>query len=137
MAQSDKNQAATQAKGKGIGRLGMQVAVTIADGAALSEAIYMEPFAGGMVYVPDSWSAANLGFKVCDTEGGTFAILKDASGVPIQISGMSTSGAMAYQIPDGLFGAVWVKLWSKSTTAATETDVNQTGAISPVLMLKS
>lgn len=111
--------------------------LTIADGAAISQALWMGSWAGGYVLIPDSWTAANMGFQVSEAEAGTFAILRDESGSPVQISGILTTGARAYALPAELFGALWVKLWSKSTTAATETDANQTGAISPIVVLKS
>ena len=110
--------------------------VTIADGAAISGAFDLTDFIGGIVIIPDSWTDANMGFKVCETQTGTFVILRDNTGVPVQISGIITNAANAYKIPDDIFPARWVKLWSKNTTAATVTDNNQTGAISPVVMLK-
>lgn len=100
--------------------------LTIADGAAVSDA----------VIIPTSWTDANMGFKVCDTPTGTFVPLKTDAGVPVQISSITTDAAYGYKIPNDIFPARWVKLWSKSTTAATVTDTNQSGAISITVMLK-
>jgi len=111
--------------------------VVIADAAALSRAVNFSRVAGGMVIVPTSWTAANLGFYVCDTFGGTYVILRDESGNPVQISNILTTGARAYALPAELYGATFVELWSKSSTAATETDTNQSGAITLTLMLKA
>jgi hypothetical protein len=109
----------------------------IDDGAAVSAAVDFRRVAGGVVIIPTSWTAANLGFYVCDTLGGTYVILRDESGNPVQVSGILTTGARAYSLPSQLFGAAYIKLWSKSSTAATETDTNQSGAITLTLMLKS
>lgn len=75
--------------------------------------------------------------SVAPTTGGTFVILRDASGNPVQIGSIKTDGARAYALPAELFGCGFVKLWSKSATAATETDVNQTGGpLSLTVVLK-
>jgi hypothetical protein len=102
------------------------IKVTIANGAALSEEFYMGDHIVGLVHVPDSWTAANIGFKISPTSGGTFVVAKDDTGVPIQISTVNTTTGAAYAIPTKLAGASYVKIWSKNTTAATETDANQT-----------
>jgi hypothetical protein len=90
----------------------------------------------GFVHVPDSWTDANIGFKISPTTGGTFVIAKDTSGVPIQISGINTTTGAAYQIPTSMAGGCFVKLWSKNTTAATATDNNQTNAKALTVTLK-
>lgn len=113
------------------------VSLTIADNAALSQAFDFSGYSGGMVLIPNGWVAANLGFKVSPDDGGTFDILRDDVGTPVQVSGILTTGARWYKLPDDLFGVLWAKLWSKSTTAATETDTNQTGGpLAITVMLK-
>ena len=111
---------------------------TIADGAAISGAFRLHEYYGGIVTVPAAWVAANMGFQVCDTEDGTYSILREpGTNQPVQIENMSTSAIRSYKIPNDIFPALWVKLWSKSATAATETDVNQTGGpLSITVMLK-
>lgn len=118
-----------------IGRKFSSFNLTIANNAALSAAFSMQDYAGGIVTVPSAWTAANIGFQVCFEPAGTFAILRDDEGTPVQISGILTNGVRAYAFPDKVFAAHWVKLWSKSSTAATETDTNQGGdrALSVVL----
>ncbi len=111
--------------------------LTIADSAAITSAVDMSIYSGGYVDIATSWTAANMGFQVCDTESGTYVILRDEAGSPVQISNILTTGARAYALPAEVFGCKWVKLWSKSSTAATETDTNQSGAIAVVLVLKS
>lgn len=110
---------------------------TIADGAALSGAFYMGDHVVGHVTIPTSWTAANMGFQVSDSENGTYTILrKDDSDAPVQIENIATGAGRSYALPTKLAGALWVKLWSKSSTAATETDTNQSGAISITVVLK-
>lgn len=110
--------------------------LTIANGAALSDAFSMEVNIGGQVYVPSAWTAGNIGFKISDTLAGTYDIALDDTGVPIQISTVNTGRAGWYAIPTKLFPAKYVKLWSKSATAATETDVNQAAARAMKVVLK-
>lgn len=112
------------------------IPLTIASGAAISGAFSLEHWLLGSVFVPDSWTDANVGFKVSDTESGTYLIAKDADGVPLQIGGINTTTGAAYAIPTSLFAFTWVKLWSKNTTDATETDNNQTGAKALKVVLK-
>lgn len=119
-----------------IARHSAQLTVTIANGAALSEAFDFSEFSGGHVITPDVWTAANIGFQVSATQSGTYTILRDKAGAPVQVSTVKTDGGRAYSMPDEVFGALWVKLWSKNTTAATETDTNQGGARTLGLTLK-
>lgn len=111
--------------------------LTIANGEALSAAFDFRGWSGGMVIVPSAWTAANIGFQVCDEEAGTFAIARDDDGAPLNISSILTNGSRAYELPPELFGAHYVKLWSKSATDATETGVNQGADRALTVMLKS
>ncbi len=120
----------------GISRGFNVLALTIASGEALSGVFDMTGHAGGMVLVPGAWDAANIGFQVSPTSDGTFNILRDESGTPVQISNVLTNGARWYAFPAEVFAARFVKLWSKSATAGTETDVNQTAARSLTVLLK-
>lgn len=110
--------------------------LTIANGTAISDAYDFRRYIGGHVVVPGTWTAANIGFKVCDTVDGTYVIACDKTGAPIQISSVATGASKSYKIPDELFPAAFVKLWSKDTTAATETDNNQAGARALKVVLK-
>ncbi len=89
---------------------------TIANGTAESAVIDMRDVVGdaGMVGVPSAWTSAAIGFKVCDTENGTFSPLRDESGAIVQISGVQTAAAAFYKLPDALRGALFMKLWSQS-----------------------
>ena len=113
------------------------VTQNIALGEAVSSTAFdMSNYIGGMVITPTAWTAANIGFYVCDTLAGTYVIAKDKTGVPIQISTVATGAAGGYAIPTDIFTVKFVKLWSKSTTAGTETSVNQDAARILRIMLK-
>lgn len=101
------------------------LSATILNNAAVSGAIDMRHLAGGLILTPSAWTAANIGFKVCDTPGGTFNILRDRNGAPVEISTIKVDGARWYEIPSEVYGAGYVQLWSKSATIGTETDTNQ------------
>jgi len=103
---------------------------------AISGAISLEHWIGGQVVVPSAWTAANMGFKVSDSATGTFTILKDDVGTPVQISNITTNASYAYSLPTELFKSRYIKLWSKSATAGTVTDVNQAAARSLSVYLK-
>jgi hypothetical protein len=109
---------------------------TIANGEAESEALNMGEMAGGYVHFPAAWTDANLGFKVSPTEDGDYVPLLDDLGSPLQISGIVTDESLAYALPDGLYSASYFKLWSKSTTIATQTDTNQGAERSLTIVLK-
>lgn len=122
--------------GKNIYRGISVVYPTVANGAAITEAIPFHEYAGGLVTIPAAWTDANLGFQVCDTEAGTYVKMKDKAGDPVQIESITTNATFAYEIPPEVFGAHYLKLWSKSSTSATTTDTNQGAARSLVLTMK-
>lgn len=112
--------------------------VTIASGEALSGSIHLRAFSGGMVLIPSAWTAANLGFKISETPAGTYAHLEPHdSADPVQIENIPTSTSVWKEIPPEVFAAGFMKLWSKSATAATETDVNQGAERTITVVLKS
>lgn len=119
-----------------ISRQSKNYSATILIGVALSEAIDIREFTVGTVIIPSVWSAANLGFQVCDTVDGTYVILNDTAGVPAQIANIGTALAGAYEIPTEAYSSHFVKLWSKSLVAGTTTDVNQVAERSIGIMLK-
>jgi hypothetical protein len=108
--------------------------VTIANGAALSEAIDLGEFVGdaGLVGVPSVWTSAALGFQICDTVDGTYSPLRDEAGSVVQVSGIQTAAAAWYKLPDALRGARFVKLWSQNSGA----NANQAAARSLVVIIK-
>ena len=113
------------------------VPLTIAINTAISGVLDTRYWSAGFVLIPSAWTAANLGFKFCDTSDGTFTIAKDEYGVPIQIASISTAESFWYQFPEPqIFAGHFVELWSKSATAAATTDVNQAAARSLTVILK-
>lgn len=97
--------------------------VTIPSGGALSNAVDMRLFAGGILEIPAVMTACNLGFKYCDTADGTYKILGAKDATVAECSNIKTGEARGYDLPPELFAVAWVKVWSKATSA--ETDVNQ------------
>jgi hypothetical protein len=99
----------------------------IAKDAAVGSAVKLEGNERGYIVMPAAWTAADIGFKVCDTEDGTYSILRDTAGVAVDIEDPAVN--IAHVLPDGVFaGTIWVKPWSKNATPATETDVTQAAA---------
>lgn len=105
-----------------IARTSLAVATIIVSGAALSGVISSQLFPGGSIMVPATWTAANIGFKVCDTQAGTFVPLRDQYGGLVQITGVIANAAGSYSLPDALFGSLFIELWSCD---AAGNDVNQ------------
>lgn len=90
---------------------------TIAANADLSNAIDMGPYAGGVLVMPDSWTAASIAFQVCESIDGTYTALYDADDALIEIS---ASASHAYPLPDELFGARFFKVWSEEAGAGVD-----------------
>lgn len=86
-------------------------AVSIETGQALSAPVDMRWFSGVIVHIPAVWTAANLGLLTSETELGTYNILRDESGTPVQVSGILTTGARAYSLPVEAFPCGWEKRW--------------------------
>jgi hypothetical protein len=102
------------------------MSVTIPSGAALSEALDIRSYEKGYIILPSAWTAANIGFQVSTGNEDTFVILRaEGSANPLQITNLPTAASRAFTLPAELFSVPFIKLWSKSTTAATETDTNQ------------
>lgn len=108
---------------------------TIAQGAALSDAIDMRDYAAAIVTLPAAWTAADLGVYVCATADGTFTPLLDASGAygtDVNIDGPAAS--KSYVVPLFAFAACYIKLWSHNGEGA---HVVQEAARTLTLQLKS
>lgn len=124
-----------------IDRNNAQVPITIPAGAAVpaNEAtpIDFRGFAGGAIHVPSAWTAANLGFRYSLDGSDTWLIARKKDGSAIEISGIQTAQASAYELPPELFGFACALIpWSKSATIGTETDVNQGAQRILTFMLK-
>lgn len=110
--------------------------LTISAGESESDAFDMSSYAGGVLFVNEGWTAANIGFEVAYDPNGIYNILRDDYGTPVQISNVLTSGSRAYTLPDELYGTYYTKIWSKSTVSTTETSTSQVSAQSLVVVLK-
>lgn len=106
--------------------------LTIANGAAESDAFDMRDYAGGQLHMPAAWTAASIGFKICYTPGGTYLPLYDEDATLVQIS--SPSVDCSYQLPIALYGVSHFKLWSQDGSAG---DENQGAARSIIVEVKS
>ncbi len=91
-------------------------AATIGAGAALSNAIDMSPLLSGLglIFVPNPWTAAAIGFQVSSTQAGTFSPLYTETGALVQITGIAVGAAGWYKVPAEVAGAQWIKLWSQN-----------------------
>lgn len=105
--------------------------VTIASSGNLSSALEMSGASGGIIQMPAAWTAASIGFKVCNTVDGTYLPLYDQDGVLVQID--SPAVDKAYTMPTELFGALYVKLWSQNGSG---TNTNQGAARTLTVTIK-
>jgi hypothetical protein len=94
-----------------ISRNTSHVTLTIASGAALSEAVDMREYAGGVLRLPAAWTAASLAFQHSDTANGTFQPLYKSDNSLVE---MTVAASRDYALPDQLFGCAFVKLWSET-----------------------
>lgn len=109
--------------------------VTIANGAAVSDAFDYGPYIAGGLITPAAWTAADIGFYVSDAEAGTYVLLEDVDDAVVKITGLTTNASNARPFPEELLGWQWVKLASLNTsTGAAE---NQGGARSIKLVMKA
>lgn len=106
--------------------------MTIANGAAVSDAFDMKDYAGGNLYMPAAWTEASLGFQIATSQGAAYYPLYDSAGDIIEISEPVVD--KAYQLPRDLFGCLWVKLWSQDGSGNNN---NQGAARTIVIELKS
>lgn len=92
------------------------ISITIASGAALSAAFSMEEFNQGQLAMPAAWTAADIGFQISDSYGGTYQPLYNASGLVV-ISGPTANNT--YLLPADIAAARFVKLWSNTGGSGT------------------
>lgn len=100
--------------------------VTIPSGAALSDPFDFREWTGLIVHMPDTWTAAYVGFQVASEVDGTYVPLNDEDAAAVLIgdaAGPTQPVAdEAYAAPTDLFPARFVKLWS---TDGAGLDTNQ------------
>ena len=85
--------------------------LTIANGAALSEAFNFSGYSWMQIQMPAAWTAASLGFQVSSALGGTYVPLYDASGNLVEVA---VAVDQAFAVPSTITSASWVKLWSET-----------------------
>jgi hypothetical protein len=105
--------------------------VTIANGAALSDAIDMRRYSFLVVHMPAAWTAASIGFQVSDSLGGTYDPLYDDDGNLLEIT--SPAVDKAYTAPAAVAAAHFLKIWSETSGSG----VNQGAERSLILEVKS
>ena len=106
--------------------------LTIASGAAVTEALDVSIYTSGIVLMPAAWTAASLGVQVSDREGGTYYPLYTKAAAISEVDGPAVS--KAYALPEEAFTASWVKLWSQDGAGA---DTNQAAARTLKVLLKT
>lgn len=104
--------------------------VTIANGAALSEAIDMTEQSAGNIYMPAAWTAASIGIQSCYDSGGTFLPLYDDSGTLVEAT---VAVDRCVKLPPEVFACRYIKLWSQTAGSG----VNQGADRSIVVELKA
>ena len=96
-----------------IGRDRDTVTVTIAAGAALSDAMDFRYMGGAILHMPAAWTAADIGFYVSPTGvAGSFQPLYDELNALVQIDGATAD--RSYALPAAIFAAHYVQLWSQN-----------------------
>jgi hypothetical protein len=74
----------------------------------------------------------SIGFKVCESQDGSFLPLYDETNALVQAS-VTLNAARAYALPDALFAWPYFKLWSQNAGV----DVSQAAARTFTVLLKS
>lgn len=113
------------------------VTLTISSGSAVSDAVDMRDYGGGIIHMPAGWTAADLGAQTSASSGGTYQDLVDGSnayGTDVAVEDATASND--YPIPPFWFGAHYLKLHSQNTDG-TGADVNQAADRTVVIDLKS
>lgn len=110
------------------------ISLSIADGESTTAAVDIRNRIVGVISVPDSWTAADIGATACNTSGGTFTAVKDEYGAVVKITSINTTTGARYQIPQAIMACHWVKFVSLNTS--TGAAANQTGAKALTLELK-
>lgn len=106
-----------------------------ASGNTSTEYVQIERDAGLSVQVPSAWTAADIGFLGSDSETGTYVDICDSSGSRVKITGIATSEAKWYDVPEAVAKHLYIKLQSIDTSD--ETDEAQAAARALVVLRKS
>jgi hypothetical protein len=89
-------------------RFAGQMTVTIASGGAVSDALDIGEWAGGVLLVPSGYGEnLTLTFQVAEAEDGTYLDLHDKDGTQLSVTMVAGD---AFEIPEQVFLAEWLKL---------------------------
>jgi hypothetical protein len=101
-----------------LNRVATVTSATVAVDATTSARVVLDGFAIGMVYLPSTFDGTTITFTVCDTEDGTYLPYEGTDGNAVSIT---TNASSAFALPEGLFGAPYMKFvcGSNQTTTAT------------------
>lgn len=113
------------------GRKSYSYPVTIPNGTALSNVITWREFGYGILHMPATWTAADIGFQVSSELDGTFLPLYDDAGALVEIASPAVDQAM--RIPVEVLAARFVKIWSQTGGA----DTNQGAERALIIDMKS
>lgn len=106
--------------------------IVITSGTAISERFDLRDVAGIIIHMPDAWTAASIGFQVCEDETGLYLPLYDDSDLIVEIT--SADANKAYAAPADIFAARYVRLWSQDGAGA---DTNQVASRTFNISLKA
>ena len=76
-----------------------------------SDGFEMENYSQGIIHVPDTWTAADIGFQIAFAANGIYLPLFDVAG---NLEVFTPAVDRSYAFPSSLEGAKYVKLWSNS-----------------------
>lgn len=94
-------------------------AVTIASGAATSGPITFDGYSfGGFILPAEYDGTTGITFTVCDTRGGTYVTLEDATGAAITVVGEASK---AYVFPPEIFAFPYGKIVAPGNQSTTDT----------------
>lgn len=103
-----------------IGRYCKTVPATILAGEAESDVLEITRSVILSLHMPESWTAASIGFKACHTPSGDFYPVYNENDVLVQISGADAQ--KVYIAPAEAGAPRYIKLWSQNGSG---TDTNQ------------
>jgi hypothetical protein len=86
------------------------LAVVIANGAAISNAIRVAGIQGGTFHMPAAWTAAAMGFQVSPSMGGTYTELW-SGGARVNLT---VAAGVSYALPEAAVNAAYIKFWSQN-----------------------
>jgi hypothetical protein len=106
-----------------LNRVATLVSTTVPVDTATSARVCIDGFAIGMVYLPSTFDGTTVTFTVCDTEDGTYLAYEAADGTAVTIT---TNASSAFALPEGLFGAAYMKFVCGSNQTTTSTVIRLT-----------